>query len=460
MTRGSVSGHHLLAGTTPPTGMGTLGSTSSIDSMSMGNISGGQLTPSPSTTPPKKTWERNYKSFLKKSLKHHHHHHGSSPSGASAAALVASSLLHRPLNTLPLKPMPRFQRTASDYHSHVNQQWSQSQLPLHQDESQHEDLGPSLADGFQDHSQHKHTHSLDFSTGRRKIGSNNSKVSLTAPPSPKDKESSTKGGTFFKRLRSKTKSHDSLDSTIRRGVDRKSPNNTPPGSVDSTPRRSPTTLGTGVMTQQQGEEKAAALHEHLQAPMLETSNSSGSRFRLLSDASPSIVGVLSQGDLYNDSLDQPMHHGHATTSTSSGDLANNDNLDKPMHNGHTVSTSSLNNDTLDKPMHNGNKVSISSLNLPDKSAMISRVQSMGCTLPIREGEPGFTANEEEQLIRERKKAFTDFHNMGIDSSSAFLGGEDSSVHSSSVFLSSMAYPVGSAGSKGEIMLVLRCVLSC
>jgi hypothetical protein len=81
--------------------------------------------------------------------------------------------------------------------------------------------------------------------------------------------------------------------------------------------------------------------------------------------------------------------------------------------------------------------------------MFSRVLSLGCNLAIREGEPELTQIEQDELLRERKKVFTDFHNMGIDSTSAFLGGDDSSIHHRSTFLSSMAYPVGSAGGKGE-----------
>jgi hypothetical protein len=74
---------------------------------------------------------------------------------------------------------------------------------------------------------------------------------------------------------------------------------------------------------------------------------------------------------------------------------------------------------------------------------------MGSNLIIPEGEPAIINNKDDQLLREKRKAFTDFHNMGIDSSSAYLG-DESSLHRHSVFLSSMAYPAGSAGGKGEL----------
>lgn len=58
------------------------------------------------------------------------------------------------------------------------------------------------------------------------------------------------------------------------------------------------------------------------------------------------------------------------------------------------------------------------------------------------------SSDEEQHLREQRKVFTDLHNSGNDSTSAYLG-DESSLHRNSVFLSSMAYPVGSAGGKGE-----------
>ena len=63
-------------------------------------------------------------------------------------------------------------------------------------------------------------------------------------------------------------------------------------------------------------------------------------------------------------------------------------------------------------------------------------------------------DDDEEYIRDRRKAFTDFHSMGVDSSSAYLG-DELSLHKNSVFLSSMAYPAGSAGGKGEP--ITRCM---
>ena len=60
------------------------------------------------------------------------------------------------------------------------------------------------------------------------------------------------------------------------------------------------------------------------------------------------------------------------------------------------------------------------------------------------------SDENEQYnIREQRKVFTNLHNSGIDSTSAYLG-DEISLHRNSVFLSSMAYPAGSAGGKGEL----------
>ena len=333
-SRGSIS--HFLHGME-----NAVDSSSSIDTLSTG------LTPSPSTTPPKKTWEKNYKSFLKKSKV-------VPPIGIGHDALLSGN-----------PPLPAFRQPRP---KSANNNASRYIQPI-PNGNHDEDLGPSLADGFQEH------------------------CSITAPPSPSasSKDSSHKGGNIFKRLRSKTKSHDCLDSTLRRGVDRKSPSNTPPGSHESTPRRT-----AECVTQQVSEDKASALQAHLSTPQLDSSASSNTHRR----SDPSAI-VQSHNNLYNsDSLDKPRHRGHSTS-------------------------------------------------LDVSKSMFSRVQSMGCNLAIREGEPALTPTEEEELLRERKKAFTDFHNMGVDSTSAFLGGEDSSVHQRNVFLTSMAYPAGSAGGKGE-----------
>lgn len=83
---------------------------------------------------------------------------------------------------------------------------------------------------------------------------------------------------------------------------------------------------------------------------------------------------------------------------------------------------------------------------------------MVSNLHIPEGEPVVAHDKQGEILREKRKAFTDFHNMGIDSSSAYLG-DESSLHKHSGFLSSMAYPAGSAGGKGEAAMypfVLLC----
>ena len=353
------SGSTILSrGNNFPQGMSTLGSSSSIDTLSAG------LTPSPSTTPPKKTWERNYKSFLRRGL--NHDVHTSAPPGLSQIPRSRTSTHD---SGKRLQPMP----------------------VLPNDNHHEEDTRPSLADGFQNH------------------------LSLAAPPSPSasSRDSSHKGGNIFKRFRTKNKSHDNLDSTLKRGVDRKSPSNTPPGSHESTPRRD-----REYVTQCIGEHKASALQAHLSTPHLNSSSTG----RTQRSSDPPIAML------------QPYNN-----------LTNDNGLDKPRHRGQSLSSISY-NDSLDIPRHHGNSALIDK----SRSMFFSRVQSIGHNLAIREGEPSsLTQTEEEVLIRERKKAFTDFHNMGIDSTSAFLGGDDSSVHQRNEFLASMAYPAGSAGGKGE-----------
>jgi hypothetical protein len=75
-----------------------------------------------------------------------------------------------------------------------------------------------------------------------------------------------------------------------------------------------------------------------------------------------------------------------------------------------------------------------------------------------------SSDDNEQYHREQRKVFTTLHNTGNDSTSAYLG-DEISLHRHSVFLSSMAYPAGSA--KGELMLdvcvcgmVVRIVVLC
>lgn len=75
---------------------------------------------------------------------------------------------------------------------------------------------------------------------------------------------------------------------------------------------------------------------------------------------------------------------------------------------------------------------------------------MSCSseVMIPEGAPLASGPRDPEAwrARERRKAFTDFHNLGVDSGSAYLGDEPS-LHKHSAFLSGMAYPAGSAGSK-------------
>ncbi|KAL7543707.1 hypothetical protein ACHAXR_013201 [Thalassiosira sp. AJA248-18] len=373
----------------------TIGSHSSIDSISTG-------LPSPSTTPPKKTWEKNYKSFLKRSGKH------SKVPASSSGARIQHTVQH----TVPIKPLPRYNnhsKTVKSSSENATDLLSKSHRQQYLLSIQnYEDLGPSLADGFEDHAPRK----------SRSVSTDDIKLSpVKAPSSPsKSKESGARGGVFFKRLRSKTKSVDGLDGTMRKGVDRKSPTNTPPGSAASTPSTpnnkysSLTTSLGSVTTLQEGIEKAAMLSDFLSPPNLLSSSSLGSHSKhKLGPVSPrGPRNISSQGDL------------------------NDDNLDRGRHRGHSVSLapSTILSQTSTNP------------------SLFSRVQSMGSNLIIPEGEPVIDHSKDEELVRERRKAFTDFHNMGIDSSSAYLG-DESSLHRQSVFLSSMAYPAGSAGGKAH-----------
>lgn len=384
------SGSTLVTHAGPP----TVGSNSSIDSVSTG------LTPSPSTTPPKKTWEKNYKSFLKRSSKN-----PKPPAPSSSGARLQHATSIKPVSrhnqnekaTRCFSQNENASAILSESHSH--QQIFSAQISG--------DLGLSLADGFED-------------LGSTMVTNNRSsnvikQSSMGAPPSPsKHKESNLRGGTFFKRLRNKTKSVDNLDNSMRRGIDRKSPTNTPPGSASSTPihKHSPALSLGGVTTMQDGMEKAAMLSELLFPPTLSSSMSFGSHDKLKSGRLIPPPSILSQGNLKED-----------------------DNLDQARHHGHTVSLAPSTTSLQQSPGS-------------PKPSLFSRVQSMGSNHIIPEGEPVIDHNKEEELIREKRKAFTDFHNMGVDSSSAYLG-DESSLHRHSVFLSSMAYPAGSAGGKGE-----------
>ena len=377
---------------------GTIGSNSSIDSMSTG------LTQSPSTTPPKKSWEKDYKSFLKRSGKH------------SKTSLLAAALHQTVPGTLPKPRQIRsFSENATAVLSKVHQH--QSIFPS----TNNEDFGPSLADGFEDHSQHS-CKELETSTSNRSTIDGN----LVGPPSP----SKHKGSALFKRLRTKTKSVDNLDGTMRKGVDRKSPTSTPPSSVHSTPTTKRSSFA-AVKSLQDGLEKAAMLNDMLSPPTLTSTDSLGSHTKQKSGLAPISPNLIPVGESY-------------VTPLNDVNPPDN-NLDLPRHRGHTISLAP----------------SVIQTQPPTTSTtpkLFSRVQSMGSNLDsnliIPEGEP-LTPSKEEELIREKRKAFTDFHNMGVDSSSAYLG-DDSSLHRHSVFLSSMAYPAGSAGGTGEPPLRIYC----
>lgn len=325
------------------------------------------LTQSPSTTPPKKTWEKNYKSFLKKTGKH--------PPKVPLAPVV-----HRTNRMIPHSSSPvlsTFLPVGRDRaHSHTSVVVN--------------DSGTNLVDGFDEQSQHN-AQAVGSMTSINHLSSadDSNHTQFSGPHSPaKSKDSSLRGGVFFKRLQHKrTTSAGTLDVTMRKGVDRKnSPTTTPPGSAASTPTQK------RVPSVQEGIDTAAADMQNLLVPM------SISSF--------------------------PLAGEHAQMSTSQGDNNDDNDLDHARHHG------------LGPP---------ASLMPPT----FSRVQSMSSTPIIHEGKPSAAIKKDEEgLIRERKKAFTDFHNTGVDSSSAYLG-DELSLHRNSFFLSSMAYPVGSAGVKGE-----------
>lgn len=392
MTRAHGGGHH---------------SNSSIDSFSTG-LTQSPLTWSPSTTPPKKTWERNYRSFLRKTGIH------------TKVPPIPRVSTQQHQYEVPIKPLPR-----AHHHSHKPPRSSSENatsflskshqhLPHlfthhHNHDASSEDLGPDLADGFEDHSPTKN---------------NDTRTALAAPLSPlKPRESGTHRGTFFKRLRGKTKSTDNLDATMRKGVDRKSPTNTPSGSAASTPiHKSSPSVSYGVTALQERIEKSAMLSEALTPPPLTSSTSLGYKSTSLGYQSTS-----------PGSHNQRLDHAVCPTILPQGDL-NDNQLDQARHRGYSVSMAP--STIISQP-----PLTTTSTIPPSQ---FCRVQSMGSNLVIPEGEPAIVHKEE--LIREKKKAFTDFHNTGIDSSSAYLG-DESSLHRQSVFISSMAYPAGSAGSK-------------
>lgn len=361
-------------------------SNSSIDSESTG------LTQSPSSTPPKKIWEQNYKSFLKRTGKHSK---SAAPSDASHAPIQHRAAPLKPsIRTHPSNQQKRSGSMSYNLLSNASHQQSLPATQKHDNDISVAYSRPGLADGFEEQL------------------SNDSKYSyLSTPPSPpKHKEAGTRGGAFFKRMgstggtSSKSVENLNLDATMRKGVDRKSPNdtplntplNTPPGSAVTTPMKKSSMLQEAV----EKVEKASTSTEVL-FPLLASPNSLGHN----QDHRP----VLS-------------HRG----------TDNSYSLDTARHRGFNVSTAQ-------------------SAVIPQKGMppqLVSRAQSvvsMSSTINIPEEEPS-VVNHDEEDIRDCRKAFTDFHNMGVDSSSAYLG-DELSLHKNSFFLSSMAYPAGSAGGK-------------
>ena len=467
------------------------------------------FTHSPSSTPPKKTWEKNYKSFLKKksSGTNNKHHskggHTGHKESSTKGLLTSSQSVGNATSLLQSKvSQPLFSSTIT---TASNNNRNRSESPSLEEHLELTKGG--FVDGFDlDHSNSQHSSHHQF---RRASTGESSKKSSTNPreadnrlshnfihpPSPtKHKESlSSKGGSFFKRVRSRTstsKSTDDLDASLRRGGSRYSPSNTPPGSVPNTPiqnqygsdntpssishsggsgssNRSPGTLG--CITLQDGIEKAALLNESLFPPPLTDSTSDGSR-----RGSPRIRNKLLSSSPKLNALDQVRRRGNSSDTS--------DSLDSARHRGHTTSSDKLSQSfdsksLLDTARHRGHTssdklLSQSPSKLNNPKSNFSRVQSeysMGAVsnlAKLPEGKPAILHNKHpshgnntnlqrnnsdssnERHEREKRKAFTDFHNMGVDSSSAYLG-DDSSLHRNSVFLSSMAYPAGSAGGKGE-----------
>ncbi len=363
-------------------------SNSSIDSGSTG------LTQSPSSTPPKKIWEQNYKSFLKRTGKHSK---SAAPSDASHAPIQHRAAPLKPsIRTHPSNQQKRSGSMSYNLLSNASHQQSLPATQKHDNDISLADSRPGLADGFEEQL------------------SNDSKYSyLSVPPSPsKHKEAGTRGGAFFKRMgstrgsSSKSVENLNLDATMRKGVDRKSPNdtplntplNTPPGSAVTTPMKKSSMLQEAV----EQVEKASTPTEFL--------------FPLL--ASPNSLG----------------HNQDHRRVLSLRGTDNPHSLDTARHRGFNISTAQ-------------------SAVIPQKGTppqLVSRAQSvvsMSSTINIPEEESS-VVNHDEKDIRDCRKAFTDFHNMGVDSSSAYLG-DELSLHKSSFFLSSMAYPAGSAGGKGE-----------
>ena len=250
--------------------------------------------------------------------------------------------------------------------------------------------------------------------------------SIPNSPSRPSSQKEHRGGSFFRKLRSKTKSEDSLDSTMRRGVDRR--NNSPttstsPGcdaSIHSSRKHSPMN-SRQVARVQDSLGKAALLSEYLGTPVL---NHDVLPPPFIPDAVLGGGGAIATTTL-NRSTTEPLKQDvDKNRPTRNGGSISDENrsLDGAMHRGQTTTSSG------------GSKPQIPKQIIPKSS--FNRVKSMSGGLTIKEGEPTVVSNEQESLMREKRKAFTDFHNMGVDSTSAFLG-DESSNHRNSFF---MSYP--------------------
>lgn len=366
------------------------------------------ITHSPSSTPPKKTWERNYKSFLKKS------------GGSGSGGRHPNTLMPAPA----MLPAPRLQRITSDGATLMNSKRSSApSLPINSGELGVLRQAAELAA----------VESGDVEFGDDDWTTNPQPQQLSSVPSSPTRAPSIRGGSFFRKLRSKTKSEDSLDSTMRKGRGRRSPStSTPPGSDASMSSARSTKYSPTPSSKQRiarikdGLEKAAMLSETLGTPVL-------------TDVMP--LPLVSSDQSSSGGTATATAMGSTITTTQPLKDESNNNIRKSRPRGFT----SDENISLDGAMHRGHHTTSSGggggggkSKLP--KSPFNRVKSMGGGLTIKEGEPTVISNEQEAQMREKRKAFTDFHNMGVDSTSAFLG-DESSNHRNSFFLSSVAYPV-------------------
>ena len=398
-----------------PVGLGSGGDPSSGSNSSLDS--------SPSATPPKKTWEMNYKSFLKSRLRQ-------ANSGKPAASTASHSATGAQHHTDATKSS-NLTVSQGNVTGHVLPKSHPPQHMLFSSPTNEDCFGTGLADGFGDHSGRvPPARSATTAKGRNPsqqaapAAADHGHKQTLGPSSPsKHKESSTRGGSFFQRMRSKTKSSDNLDISRKRGADRKSPVASPPGSASSTPAgvRPPLSPSSAL---QEGIEKAALLSDYLAPPAL--AGAGQTEATLFPKQLPR--RVQSQIGFSDDGLDQARHRGYRHTS-----------FHPPLH-------FSQSQQGQDQEPHR-----------PRPYPATGRVKSMSSdsnpNLIIPEEEPlaAGPCRQEAHLARERRKAFTDFHNQGVDSSSAYLGDEPS-LHRNSAFLSSMAYPAGSAGGKGKRVL--------